>query len=224
MMNCEQTNSILDDYLDGYLTDGQRLDIESHLATCADCRAELEKRKVFFAGLRNLPVPDPSPGFEERVLRNARHGSRSPIGFAAGFGSAVAAGLLVWFAVGFWQPTGLPEHNALSVIVMQVEQPREVSLAFNVPQAIRDVTFRIELPDGVEIQGYPAQRELTWVDQLSQGRNVMNLNLIAKQGVDGEILAHIQHGDEKQVFHVPVRASMNGAGITPPIIKNTITI
>lgn len=224
MMNCEQTNGFLDDYLDGYLDKGQRLVLEQHLSTCPACQADLENRKALLKELRALPVPDPSPGFKARVLRNARQGHKLPGGFSAGFGSAVAAGLLAWFAIGFWHPADRPEHNALSVIEMQVEQPREVSLAFNVPHAIQDVTFRIELPEGVEIEGYPSQRELVWVDQLPKGRNVMNLNLVARQGVDGELLAHIQHGGKEQVFHVPVRASMNGVGITPPLEQNTIAI
>lgn len=224
MMNCEQTNSFLDDYQDGYLDEGQRQELEAHLSSCPDCQKDLENRNSLLKGLRELPVPRPSPGFEERVFRNARQGSRTHTGFSAGFGSAVAAGLLVWFAIGFWHPAERTEGSGLSVVVMQVEQPREVSLAFNVPHAIKDVTFRIELPEGIEIEGYPAQRELVWVDQLPKGRNVMNLNLVARQGVDGELLAHIQHGDKEQVFHVPVRASMNGVGITPSLDQNTISI
>jgi len=224
MMNCEQTNSFLEDYLDGYLDEAQRQELEAHLAACQECQTDLDNRNAVLKGLRALPVPRPSPGFEERVLSNARQGNRKHVGFSAGFGSAVAAGLMVWFVVGFWHPSDRPEHNALSVIVMQVEQPREVSLAFNVPHAIRDVTFRIELPEGIEIEGYPEQRELVWMDQLPKGRNVMNLNLVARQGVNGELLARIQHGDKEQVFHVPVRASMNGVGITPSFEQNTISI
>jgi len=224
MMNCEQTNSFLDDYQDGYLDEGQRQELEAHLLSCPDCQKDLENRNSLLKGLRALPVPEPSPGFEERVFSNARHGNRTHTGFSAGFGTAVAAGLLVWFAIGFWHPADQTEDSGLSVVVMQVEQPREVSLAFNVPHAIKDVTFRIELPEGVEIEGYPAQRELVWVDQLPKGRNVMNLNLVASQGVDGELLAHIQHGDKEQVFRVPVRASMNGVGITPSLDQNTISI
>jgi hypothetical protein len=224
MMNCEQTNSFLDDYLDGFLDEAQRQELEAHLATCQECQMDLDNRMAVLKSLRALPVPRPSPGFEERVLRNARHGNRKHVGFSAGFGSAVAAGLLVWFAIGFWYPSDRPEHNALSVIVMQVEQPREVSLAFNVPHAIREVTFRIELPEGVEIEGYPEQRELVWMDQLPKGRNVMNLNLVARQGVNGELLARIQHDDKEQVFHVPVRASMNGVGVTLSFEQNTISI
>jgi len=224
-MNCEQTNSFLDDYLDGYLDENLRLELEAHLTTCQDCQTDLENRKAVLKSLRELPVPRPSPGFEERVLNNARHGHRRMhTGFSAGFGSAVAAGLLVWFAIGFWHPADRSEHNGLSVVVMQVEQPREVSLAFNVPHAIKDVTFRIELPEGVEIEGYPAQRELVWIDQLPKGRNVMNLSLVARQGVEGELLAHIQHDGKEQVFHVPVRASINGVGITPSFEQNTISI
>lgn len=224
MMQCEEAKNLIDDYLDEYLDEDQKAALEKHLSLCAHCRAERDHLRAFREELCAIPVPAPSPGFEERVLRQAGHSHRVHVGFAAGFGSAAAAGLLLWFAVGLWQPTGLPGQNALSVIAMQIEQPHEVSLAFNVPEELQDVTFRIELPEGVELQGYPNQRELVWKDHLNKGRNVMNLNLIAKQGMTGELRAHITQGDKERVFHVPVTASMKGVGIKPKTVNNTISI
>lgn len=224
MMLCKQAKNAMDDYLDGYLDDDQAHDLVAHLSVCPDCQGELNQRRALASELRAIAVPAATPGFAQRALRHAGHEHRTRLGFATGFGSAIAAGLLVWFAVGFWQPVGSPDEDALSVIALQVAQPQEVSLAFNVPYEIQDVTFRIQLPEGVELQGYPSQRELVWNDRLHKGRNVMNLNLIANQGADGELLAHINHGGEERVFRIPVTASMNGVGVTHPLLKNTISI
>jgi hypothetical protein len=223
-MKCQEAKNLIDDFLDEYLEEPGKSELETHLTQCPDCRAELGRIRVLREQLRAIPVPPPSPGFEERALRQAGHSHRVHVGFAAGFGSAIAAGLLVWFAVGFWQPSGLPGQDSLSVIAMQIEQPQEVSLAFNVPEALQDVTFRIELPEGVELQGYPKQRELVWKDHLNKGRNVMSLNLVAKQGTTGELRAYISQGGRERVFHVPVVASMKGVGIKPASVDNTISI
>lgn len=224
MMLCKQAKSLMDDYLDGYLDDDQECDLVSHLSLCLNCQGELNQRRALLTELRAIAVPEPSPGFAKRVLSHAGHGHRARLGFATGFGSAIAAGLLVWFAVGIWQPASVSEDDALSVIALQVAQPHEVSLAFNAPYEIQDVTFRIQLPEGVELQGYPSQRELTWNDRLYKGRNVMNLNLIANQGADGELLAYINHGGKERVFRLPITASMNGVGVTHPLLKKTISI
>jgi hypothetical protein len=223
-MQCDKATTLIDDYLDGYLDGALERELTDHLAGCPQCRAELQRRQELLVQLRAIPVPAASPGFSQRVLRHARHGHHSRVGFATGFGSAIAAGLLVWFVVGLWQPATTPEPGGLSVITMRLSQPREVSLAFNVPQAINDVTFRIELPEGVELQGYPSQRELVWQDRLNQGRNIMNLKLIAKQGAEGELLAHIKHGDKERVFRIPVKTSINGAGILPLPARGNVLI
>ena len=223
-MQCDKAKKLIDDYLDGYLDSAQERDLSTHLASCPECQAEVKQRQALLVQLRGIPVPAPSPGFSERVLGHASHGHHSVFGFATGFGSAIAASLLIWFVVGLWEPAINPEQGGLSVITMRLSQPREVSLAFNVPQAINNVTFRIELPEGIELQGYPSQRELVWMDQLNKGRNVMNLKLIAKQGADGELLAHIKHGGKERVFRIPVKASIDGAGILPSPYRGNILI
>lgn len=224
MMQCKQAQNLMDDYLDGYLDENQERDLVSHLSVCPECRDVLSRYQELKTEMHALPVPPVSPGFAERALRQAGHDSRVRHGFAAGFGSAVAAGLLVWFAAAFWMPSGGTGEAPLSFVALQVAQPQEVSLAFDVPHDIQDVTFRIRLPDGVDLQGYPAQKELVWSDHLKKGRNVMNLNLIAHQGTKGELQASIEHGGKERVFHIPVTASMNGVGVTRPLSGNTLSI
>lgn len=47
------------DYLDGDLSPELRKQVEGHLATCTECREDLEKLKRLAESLRRLEVPDP---------------------------------------------------------------------------------------------------------------------------------------------------------------------
>ena len=208
-MHCTEARNLLDDHLDGML-DAQHDDaLRNHLADCAACRDELAFRQDLQRRLQALPVDPPAPGFAARALQHARrrHAQRRR-GFATGFGSAVAAGLALWAAVGFWQPGDNASAPRIQAITLQVQQPRTVSLAFNVPQQERfeRVTFRIELPPGVSVADRPGQREIVWQDRLEPGRNLLTLPLVAEQDARGELVARIEVQGVEKIFRIPVRA------------------
>jgi anti-sigma factor RsiW len=70
-------------YVDGALEPAERAAVESHLARCADCRAERESLAAAVALLARLPpAPAPSPSFEQRfyarlAAQKARRRGRS---------------------------------------------------------------------------------------------------------------------------------------------------
>lgn len=54
-------------YVDGALEPAERAEVESHLAGCAECRAERDRLAAAIALLARLPAaPAPSPTFEQR--------------------------------------------------------------------------------------------------------------------------------------------------------------
>jgi anti-sigma factor RsiW len=53
-MNCEQVREQMDDYLGGYLEAADRQAVESHAATCADCRASLKELQALMDQARQL--------------------------------------------------------------------------------------------------------------------------------------------------------------------------
>ena len=65
----------------------------------------------------------------------------------------------------------------------------------------------VSLPEGVELSGFPGQREITWETSLVEGRNVLPLTLVALTPVGGEVFATLQHGDKDQVFRLKVNIS-----------------
>lgn len=55
-------------YVAGSLSAADRATLESHLAGCPECTAEIEEWRALFAGLAALPHLEPSPGFADRVM------------------------------------------------------------------------------------------------------------------------------------------------------------
>jgi anti-sigma factor RsiW len=54
-------------YVDGRLKEGERLEVEKHLATCAACRLRVNEFRAVSGLLDELPVIEPSPAFDLRV-------------------------------------------------------------------------------------------------------------------------------------------------------------
>jgi anti-sigma factor RsiW len=69
-MTDRHLDDVLSAYLDGEVTDAERAEVESHLATCAECRSDLDGEADVRRLLRELPAVDPPFGFYERILRD----------------------------------------------------------------------------------------------------------------------------------------------------------
>lgn len=54
-------------YVDGRLKEGERLEVEKHLATCATCRLRVNEFRAVSGLLDELPTIEPSPAFDLRV-------------------------------------------------------------------------------------------------------------------------------------------------------------
>ncbi len=213
-MHCEQALQLLDDYLDHQLPDDQQAALAQHLAGCSACQLELEAQQQLLAQLRALPVVPPQAGFAARALRRARaanHSARTV--FATGFGSAIAAVLLVWFALGLWQPADSPS-TSLKLVSMQVAEARTISLAFNSPDELKNVTFQLELPEGVMLANRPGQRLVSWQDQLQRGRNVLQLTLVGQRQLSGDLIARIQHAEQQRIFRIPLQVQKRSPSST----------
>jgi len=66
-MSCEKMASRILGYVDGRLKEGERLDVEKHLAACAPCRVRVEEFRAVSGLLDELPKIAPSPAFDARV-------------------------------------------------------------------------------------------------------------------------------------------------------------
>lgn len=76
-MNCGEVRALISAYHDGEATPEERKRVESHLATCEDCRTTLAEYRAIGGDLRLMPLPVPPAGLRRDVWRaiEARQGA-----------------------------------------------------------------------------------------------------------------------------------------------------
>jgi hypothetical protein len=162
--------------------------------------------------LKDYPMANASAGFYDQALARATHeGSRRQRNrwVVTGFGSAIAAGMVLWLIGGFFLTTpNLPVPDAsIPGIAMTLEEPRTINLMFASESAMASATLTITLPDGIELAGFPGQREIAWETSLVEGKNYLPLELIALTPVGGEVLARIEHDNRDRTFRLLIEVS-----------------
>ncbi len=159
--------------------------------------------------LKDYPMPDAGAGFYDRSLVRATHeGTRRQRNrwLLTGFGSAIAAGLALW-AIGtlFLAAPELPSTRAtIPGVTMALAEPQTVNLIFASAEALESATLTVLLPDGIELSGFPGQREVTWQTSLAAGRNLLPLRLVATSPIGGEVQASLVHKDRGRTFRLRV--------------------
>jgi hypothetical protein len=217
-MPCQQLNDIFDDYVDGLHADAASLD--RHVAGCNDCRERVtheHRLRSVLADYGSASVPQSDPEFFARALAAAlrdRAPKRHNLGWLRAFGSAVAAGLVLWLVAGDWmQPREQTAAGQLQV-TMVLENPRTINLVFSSATELSDATLTVSLPAGIEIEGFQGQREISWMTSLREGRNVLPLKLIAISPQGGELLATLQHEDDNKTFRLQVTVTPTASKLT----------
>ncbi|MDH3350969.1 MAG: hypothetical protein OEM51_05435 [Gammaproteobacteria bacterium] len=159
--------------------------------------------------LKDYPMPAADAGFYDQALIRATHeGSRRQRNkwLLTGFGAAIAATIAVWMIGGILL-TGpqLPDAGStIPGVTVALEEPRTVNLVFASATALDSATLTVTLPDGIELNGFPGQREITWETSLNEGRNLLPLTLIALTPTGGELLARLEHKDRDRTFRLRV--------------------
>jgi len=162
--------------------------------------------------LKDYPMPQATTAFFDQALVRATHeGTRRQRNrwLMTGFGGALAAGLALWLIGGFFLTTpNLPATDPnIPGITMTLEEPRTVNLVFASATDLDSATLTVTLPDGIELAGFPGQREIAWQTSLKQGKNFLPLELIAVSTVGGEVLARLEHDDRDRTFRLRVEVS-----------------
>ena len=162
--------------------------------------------------LKDFPAPEADAGFYDRALVRAVHkGSRRQRNrwMLAGFGSAIAAGLAIWVITSMLMTTPqLPDAEpAIPGVTIAMEQEHTVRLVFASAEALDSATLTVSLPEGIELAGFPGQREITWQTSLQEGKNLLPLTLVALTPAGGELLARLEHKDRNRTFRLRVDVS-----------------
>lgn len=180
--------------------------------THTDDQKALEDERELLDLLKDYPMPDAKAGFyDQAVVRAAREGTRRQRNrwVMTGFGSAVAAGILVLLVSGlFFTTPEVPNVDPnIPGVTMALAEPHTVNLVFSSSEALTAATLTVTLPDGIELDGFPGQREITWETDLSQGKNLLPLTLVALVPTGGEVMARLEHMDRGRTFRLRVEVS-----------------
>ena len=159
--------------------------------------------------LRDYPAPAADEGFYERALVRATHeGSKRQRNrwMLTGFGAAVAATIAAWMIGGLLlnEPQLPAVDSAIPGVTIALAEPRTVNLMFASATPLDSATLTVTLPDGIELDGFPGQREITWETSLSEGRNLLPLTLVAVTPTGGELLARLEHEERERTFRLRV--------------------
>ena len=206
-MQCKQIDNVLDDYLDGLTTSAIRAELDEHLAGCAECRSAFEAAITFRARLEQLPVDGPSEDFFDRALDQAQR----PAKVAAPkrpriLGGALAAAVVVSLSAMLLlsSPNSTPTADAFEVTVA-METATPVNVVFSTMEALQGARVSLQLPDGLELDGYSGRQMLAWTTDLRKGKNVLKLPLVAYGVPTDDIVAVLEHGDDTKTFRLRVR-------------------
>ena len=159
--------------------------------------------------LKDYPMPAADAGFYDQALVRATHeGSRRQRNrwLLTGFGAAIAATLAVWVVGGMLltNPQIPDERATIPGVTIALEEARTVNLVFASATALDSATLTVTLPDGIELSGFPGQREITWETRLNKGKNLLPLTLVAVQPAGGELLARLEHDERNRTFRLRV--------------------
>ncbi len=165
-------------------------------------------------GLRTMPVPEPRPGFVDRVLTNATATQRTqkpgriraalarPITWWAAGAGAVAASI-VWLVL-MTMHTGVPAEPSLT---LALHESREVPLVIDSERNLEGATIRLYVTGSVALVGYEEQHEIQWLASLTQGANLLSLPVVARAPGEGRVVAEIEHDGRTRRVSVAMHVS-----------------
>ena len=124
-MKCEDVSKELIAYLDRRANSAERHDVEEHLSACSDCRTRAEELRRLWNVLDEVPMVEPSLGFDARMRARIAEEPR-PRWFRwlvpqprLAFSMALLLALSVWLVQRPQDNTGLAaqsEHEQFQVI------------------------------------------------------------------------------------------------------------
>jgi hypothetical protein len=154
-----------------------------------------------------MPAAD-TAFYDQALVRATHEGSRRQRNkwMLTGFGAAVAATIAAWMIGGLLlNDPQLPDAGmTIPGVTMALAEPRTVNLVFASATSLDSATLTVSLPDGIEIDGFPGQREITWQTSLNKGKNLLPLTLVALTPAGGELLARLEHKDRDRTFRLRV--------------------
>ncbi|MFE8071379.1 zf-HC2 domain-containing protein [Marinobacteraceae bacterium S3BR75-40.1] len=202
-MQCHECIKQLDAYLDDDLSRSQSQALQAHVAECRACAHRLSAERQLLDTLRQLPADAPDDGFEARVLAAATGRASSPRRWSHTALATVAALALfagVFIGIGVQDSARTTAPASMAKAGSDDYEVRTVKLAFDAQKTLDGVNLTLDLPPHVELAPFPGRHRVSWQVNLKAGENVLALPLRVLYPADGEIVAHLEHGDQTSSF------------------------
>ena len=208
-MKCAEINIHIDRFLDKQSNSEELLAFEDHASHCTECAKKLKTAKSLASGLRNQPLPPHTAKFKQRAFAEVRRQYKDAkqrnhaYSFATGFATAAVASLAIWFSYSLYVPDTYIDQPQMIAVAMN--QAQTVSLIFDSHADIQQAKLRIDLPDNMELDGYPGRRELTWQTSLKKGQNILDLPIMATRDGQGELIAQLKYDGTVKILRVVLK-------------------
>jgi anti-sigma factor RsiW len=147
-MSCGRMEKKIMGYVDGRLKEGERLEMEKHLGTCAACRVRVSEFRAVHVLLDELPMIEPSAAFDVRMqARVAAEPAKQSwwAWFAPSPRVAFAASMLLLAMV--WIGSRRPDSSLSATDIEKINQNMSVLENYDV---ISDFAPLSELPQPVQ--------------------------------------------------------------------------
>ncbi len=214
-MHCEQVKQLLDNLeWPGFIAEDS--EIARHLQGCEDCRDYHCEHQL--AGLlADLPVAEPSPGFEDRVLQHAlgsTPSSNTRVHARWALAAAASVVLAVFLTVQFY-PAGIytppladqaVADQAAIAVSLQPGQTRMVDILLASPRDLADAEIIVHLDDNLQLDGYAGTRGLRWQTTLKSGSNKLSLPVQLLTAESGKITVTVEHGGARKQLLLLIEA------------------
>lgn len=205
-MQCDYFQSKLDEAIDGSLTEYETRALRLHMHQCARCLGAYHARQHLLERLSHWPAPPMDAHLAQRIL-HAHHDTHKRRGrYVQGF--AVAASVLFFVAAltlgqfQFFSTAQVP----LAQMPVPVNVPQQVNFLVQAGKNLEDVQFMVQLPQDVELAGFPGKSQLVWQGRLKKGDNLLTLPVITKTSPmatpQGEIVMRVEHQTRIKILKV----------------------
>ena len=211
-MNCEFIADHMAKIVYAKLPRGVMGECRKHLYECPECTDAVRGAEAL-ALLRNCGSESVPDGLFDKLSSalqepaTVEEPTRPRFWLGTGLGGAVAASLFVVAMTVGWIGPSTVEPTDMGQFAVSVYEPTMMDVAIEADRPLANASISILLSGDVEIEGYRGQRELTWVTDLEQGVNRLNLPVVALDESGGKMVVRLDHPQSEQVFVVKVDAS-----------------
>lgn len=204
-MKCETASVLLQEFIDGTLADPDAQLVSDHQKECSACRKRYQDALLVMKALKDIRVPPASAGFADRVIGNATKSESPPTRRIFPY---VAAGIAASFIFLFFLASAIinPDLNNQDVTLVSIgDEVKTIKLAIESAHTVDSIKMTIDVSEGLEISGYPDQKNISWNARLEKGTNIIALPISAIAREDGEITTRVHLNGKEKVFKIETR-------------------